>query len=57
MKKCKTCCFWSEMIACAKACGPLTAMCLNDNSNYHKKMTKESDGCEDWEEGTPIDAP
>jgi hypothetical protein len=57
MQKCKTCCFWSEMIACAIGGGPLMAMCLNDNSNHHQKMTKESDGCEDWEEGVPIDAP
>lgn len=56
---CGNCYFWSELIAMAKGCGPIEAMCLNENSDHYNQMTHEHFVCHDIEEGNgeTIDAP
>ena len=57
--KCKTCYFWSEMVAQSIGGGPIEALCLNDNSDFHQKMMAETNSCPDWEDGSggAIDCP
>jgi hypothetical protein len=57
--KCDTCFYWSELIAEARGCGTVYAMCLNENSDKYNAMVSETNGCEDWEDGSGgvIDAP
>lgn len=59
MNKCENCYFWSEMIAQSVGCGPVEAMCLNDNSDSYQEMVPETFGCVDWENGETgaIDCP
>jgi hypothetical protein len=54
---CKDCKFFSEMIAESIGCGPITAMCLCGSSKNHGKMVRESNHCEMFIQGTPIDMP
>lgn len=54
-KKCDGCKYWSELVAQSIGCSPIKALCLNFGSDYYNKMV--SNGCEDREEGTPIDQP
>lgn len=57
--KCENCYFWSELVAQATGLGPVHALCLNDNSNYHQRMVSSNDRCEDFEDGDgkSIDSP
>lgn len=56
---CEKCYFWSEMVAQSIGCGPVEAMCLNDNSDYYQEMTAWKSRCDDFEDGngTTIDSP
>lgn len=50
--KCGNCYFWSSLIAQSVGCGPVKAMCLNDKSDNHEKMTKSNTSCFHWVDGT-----
>jgi hypothetical protein len=49
-KSCKTCRFWSELIAASSSQG-ITALCLNLNSPHHQKWTLGEHHCLKWGSG------
>lgn len=57
--KCQDCRFWSEMVAQSIGCGPIEALCLNEESPLRIKMTTELNGCQFGKENLygAIDAP
>lgn len=59
MKKCKTCRFWSEMLAHSLG-GPIEAYCLQGRGpKASQGYTSESFACDAWKESTigAIDSP
>ena len=49
--KCAACYWWSEMIVIATAAGPITAMCLNKDSDHYNGMTSIRNTCDSFEDG------
>jgi hypothetical protein len=56
MEHCKTCRFWSEMIARAVPGTETEAVCLASGV-YKGTFTRSGDSCIYWEEGDSIDSP
>ncbi len=55
MNNCEGCQYWSEMVAESIGCGPIKAMCLNDESGHYNKMVNH--GCDNYRAGYAIDMP
>lgn len=45
---CENCKHWSESCAMSIGCGPMEALCENENSPKRGKFTKETDWCCCW---------
>ncbi len=46
--RCRTCCYWSELIAKTHG-GSLVAMCLAANGPHAWRYTRDDAGCPRWE--------
>jgi hypothetical protein len=55
-EKCKSCKFWSEMIAKIIE-GGVWAMCLNPESPHQNNYKHGLASCDAYQEGEPIDKP
>lgn len=55
MSECDGCKWWSEMVAESIGCGPMTAMCFNEDSCHNQKMVYQ--GCDKHTFGIAVDSP
>ena len=52
---CEGCKWWSEMLANSVGCGPILALCLNEDSNHSERMVHH--GCAKYAAGSAVDDP